>query len=363
MQIRDETDPQHPAPLDWTAIRERLEGERGAGYWRSLEQLADEPAFAEFVEAEFPSIAPQMDRRRFLQVMGASMAMAGLAGCSEPEKGVPYVVQPEKVIPGEAQWYATTVTFAGYAQPVLGRTHVGRPTKLEGNPDHPLSQGASTAIIQAAILQLYDPDRSQAPRFKGVDTTWDSFQLDASRLAERLDQQRGRGLHLLFGASSSPTLRRQLEELLQRWPEAQLYRHEPFEGDHYLAAERAFGRAVETHYRFEAAEWVLSFEHDWLGAGPRELPHALCWGERKRRAAKGDGEARLLVVESVPTLTGAKASERQRIEPETLQACLQALAAALGEGEGPALPLPAERQRWIEARTESPRRTLPDHCW
>ncbi len=349
MHIRDETAPQHPAPLDWTAIRERLEGERGAGYWRSLEQLADEPAFAAFVEAEFPSIAPQMDRRRFLQVMGASMAMAGLAGCSEPEKGVPYVLQPEKIIPGEAQWYATTVTFAGYAQPVLGRTHVGRPTKLEGNPDHPVSRGASTATIQAAILQLYDPDRSQAPRFKGVPATWDSFQLEASRLAERLDGKAGRGLHVLIGATSSPTLQRQFSEMLQRWPEARLYRHEPFEGDHYRTAERTFGRALETHYRFDAAEWVLSFEHDWLGLGPRELPHAVRWGERKRLAAKGEGEARLLVVESVPTLTGAKASERKRIEPETLQAYVQALSAALGEGDGPAQPLPVERQRWIEA--------------
>ncbi|WP_312514799.1 TAT-variant-translocated molybdopterin oxidoreductase [Stutzerimonas nitrititolerans] len=349
MTDRFDAQPQDRTPLDWKAIRERLEGERGPRYWRSLEQLADEPAFAAFVEAEFPSIAPQMDRRRFLQVMGASMAMAGLAGCGKPEQGVPYVLQPEKIIPGEAQWYATAVTFAGYAQPVLGRTHVGRPTKLEGNPDHPLSRGASTAIIQAAILQLYDPDRSQAPRFKGVDTTWDSFQLEVSRLAERLDRQRGRGLHLLLGAHSSPTLQRQLGELLQRWPEARLYRHEPFDGDHYRAAERSFGRPVETRYHFEAAEWVLSFEHDWLGAGPQELPHAVRWGERKRKAAGGEGEARLLVVESVPTLTGAKASERKRIEPEALQAYVQALAAALGEGDGPAQPLPKERQRWIEA--------------
>ncbi|WP_434457505.1 TAT-variant-translocated molybdopterin oxidoreductase [Stutzerimonas urumqiensis] len=349
MDTRHDANPQDRTPLDWAAIRERLEGERGPRYWRSLEQLADEPAFADFIEAEFPSVAPQMNRRRFLQVMGASLAMAGLAGCGKPEQGVPYVVQPEKIVPGEAQWYASAVTFAGYAQPVLGRTHVGRPTKLEGNPEHPVSRGASTAFTQAAILQLYDPDRSQAPRYKGVHSTWDSVQLEASTLAERLDRQQGRGLHLLLGASSSPTLRRQLGELLQRWPEARLYRHEPFEGDHYLAAERAFGRPVETHYRFEQAEWVLSFEHDWMGAGPRELPHAVRWGERKRRAADGEGEVRLLVVESVPTLTGAKASERKRIEPDELPRYLQALAAALGEGAGPAEPLPTERQRWIEA--------------
>jgi molybdopterin-containing oxidoreductase family iron-sulfur binding subunit len=352
MDIRDDATAPDRKPLDWAAIRERLEAERGPRYWRSLEQLADEPAFADFVETEFPSIAPQMDRRRFLQVMGASMALAGLAGCSKPEKGVPYVLQPENMVPGKAEWYASSVSFAGYAQPVLGRTHVGRPTKLEGNPDHPVSRGASTAVIQAAILQLYDPDRSQAPRFKGVDTTWDSVQLEVSNLAERLDRNAGRNLHLLLGASSSPTLRRQLGELLARWPEARLYRHEPFEGDHYRAAERAFGRPVETHYRFESAEWVLSFDHDWLGIGPRELPHAMRWGERKRRAAKGEGEARLLVIESVPTLTGATASERKRIEPDDLPRHVQALAAALGEGatdDDSIEPLPDDRQRWIEA--------------
>ena len=352
MDNRLDAQPREHTPLDWEAIRKRLETERGPRYWSSLEQLADEPVFSQFVEAEFPSTAPQMDRRRFLQVMGASLAMAGLAGCSKPEKGVPYVVQPEKTIPGEAQWYASLVAFAGYAQPVLGRTHVGRPTKLEGNPDHPASRGASTAIIQAAILQLYDPDRSQIPRFKGVDATWDSFQRVASELTERLDQTRGRGLHLLLPGSSSPTLRRQLGEVVQRWPEARLYRDEPYEGDHYRAAERAFGRPVETRYRFEAAEWVLSFEHDWLGTGPQELAHAVRWGERKRRAAQGEGEARLLMVESVPTLTGARASERRRIEPDELPRHVQALAAALGEGDGPDQPLSAAHQRWIEAAAE-----------
>lgn len=99
MDIRDDANSQHRTPLDWTAIRARLENERGPRYWRSLEQLADEPAFAEFVETEFPSVAPQMDRRRFLQVMGASLAMAGLAGCGKPEKGVPYVRQPENSSP------------------------------------------------------------------------------------------------------------------------------------------------------------------------------------------------------------------------------------------------------------------------
>ncbi len=334
-------------PLDYAAIRQRLEGQHGPCYWRSLEQLANEPAFAAFVEAEFPSIAPEMDRRRFLQLMGASMALAGLAGCGqEPEKGVPYVVQPEKVIPGEARWYASAVPFAGYAQPVLGRTHVGRPTKLEGNPDHPASQGAATAFTQAAILQLYDPDRSQAPKYEGHSSTWNAFQRAAVEQAARADAAQGRGLHMLMGANSSPTLQRQLAAMVARWPQAKLYRFEPWEGEAYVAAERALGRALESHYHFERAEWVVSFEHDWLGPGPRELPQAIAWAERKRRAARGDGEARLVVVESLSTVTGAKAANRRRVEPAQQRAYVQALVAALGGGDAP--PLPADAQHWID---------------
>ncbi len=334
-------------PLDYAAIRQRLEGQHGPRYWRSLEELADEPAFAAFVEAEFPSIAPEMDRRRFLQLMGASMAMAGLAGCGqEPEAGVPYVVQPEKVIPGEARWYASAVPFAGYAQPVLGRTHVGRPTKLEGNPDHPLSQGAATAFTQAAILQLYDPDRSQAPRHEGHISTWNAFQRTAVEQATRADAAQGGGLHVLMGANSSPTLQRQFAAMVERWPKAKLYRFEPWEGETYAASERALGHPLETHYRFEQAEWVVSFEHDWLGPGPRELPQAIAWSERKRRAARGEGEARLVVVESLSTVTGAKAANRRRVEPSQLRAYVQALAAALGGDAAPSLP--GDARQWID---------------
>lgn len=334
-------------PLDYAAIRRRLEGQGGPRYWRCLEQLADEPAFAAFVAAEFPGVAPDMDRRRFLQLMGASLALAGLAGCGgPPEQGVPYVVAPERVVPGEARWYATAVTLGGYAQPVLGCTHVGRPTKLEGNPQHPASQGAATAFTQAEILRLYDPDRSQAPRYLGRETTWEAFGRAAAELAAGLDARAGQGLHVLLGASSSPTLQRQLDALQARWPQARLYRFEPWEGQAYAAAERAFGRPLELRPRFERAEWVVSFEDDWLGPGPHQLAQARAWSERKRRAAHGEGEARLLVLESQPSPTGAKAAERRRIEPARLRVQVRALAAALGAGEAP--PLPEAERRWIE---------------
>ncbi|MGK9067325.1 TAT-variant-translocated molybdopterin oxidoreductase [Stutzerimonas chloritidismutans] len=334
-------------PLDYAAIRQRLESQHGPRYWRSLEQLADEPEFAAFVEAEFPGIAPEMDRRRFLQLMGASMALAGLAGCGqEPEQGVTYVKQPEHIIAGQARWFASAVPFAGYAQPVLGRTHVGRPTKLEGNPDHPVSQGAATAFTQAAILQLYDPDRSQAPKHEGHSSTWNAFQRTAIEQATRADAAQGRGLHVLLGANSSPTLHRQFAVMRERWPQAKLYRFEPWEGDAYMAAERATGRALETHYHFDRAEWVVSFEHDWLGSGPRELSQAMAWGARKRRAADGEGEARLVVVESLSTVTGAKAANRRRVEPAELHAYVRGLVAALGGGAAPTLP--DDIRQWVD---------------
>lgn len=334
-------------PLDYAAIRRRLENKAGPEYWRSLEQLAQDPDFGTFFDAEFPGLAPEMDRRRFLQLMGASMALAGLAGCGgPPEKGVTYVVQPEKTIPGQAQWFASAVDFAGYAQPVLGRTHVGRPTKLEGNPDHPISRGAATAFTQASILQLYDPDRSQAPQFAGRTSSWDAFTIVAAEQAERFDQTRGQGLHLLMGASTSPTLQRQLAQLLKRWPKATIHRYEPWEGQRYAATEAAFGAPLETHHFFDRAEWVVSIDDDWLGPGPHELINALRWSERKRRAALGDGEARLFVMEALPTVTGAKATERRRIEAGQSRQYLKALAAALGQGSAPKLAAP--EQQWID---------------
>ncbi|MDU9025161.1 TAT-variant-translocated molybdopterin oxidoreductase [Pseudomonas corrugata] len=333
---------------DYAAIRRHLEGKQGVHYWRSLEELTDDPAFERFIEVEFPDIAPQMDRRRFLQLMGASLALGGLAACGPtPGTAVPYVAQPEIIVPGKALWYATAVQFTGYAQPVLGCTHVGRPTKLEGSPEHPASQGACDAFTQAALLQLYDPDRSQAPRFKGVESSWDAFESDAATLQAECDHDQGQGLHILMGASSSPSLQRQLEKLIVRWPKASLYRFEPFEEGRYGPARLAFGRPVEIHYLLQNADLVLSLEDDFLGAGPKQTSQARAWANRRQAAARGDGESRLVMVQASPTLTGANATETRRVQPAQLPALVRALAAALGEGS--AAPLAAPDQQWVEA--------------
>ena len=154
-------------PLDFSVVREQLAGLEGQAYWRGLEALAESPDAQALIEAEFADVAPLMDRRRFLQLMAASIAMAGLAACGKtPEQAVTAVSQPVNLTPGVPAWYATAIPFGGVAQPVLGKTVAGRPIKLEGNPDHPVSGGACDAFTQAAILQLYDPDRSQVPRFQ-----------------------------------------------------------------------------------------------------------------------------------------------------------------------------------------------------
>ncbi|PMP76108.1 MAG: molybdopterin oxidoreductase, partial [Roseiflexus castenholzii] len=166
------------------ALRARLAQAEGREFWRSLDELADTPAFNELLKREFPRGAAEwrdpVSRRNFLKLMGASLALAGLSGCQfalkQPqEKIVPYVRQPEEIIHGRPLFFATAVTFAGFGVGLLVESHEGRPTKIEGNPDHPASLGSTDLITQAMILTMYDPDRSQAPTNAGQETTWDAF--------------------------------------------------------------------------------------------------------------------------------------------------------------------------------------------
>lgn len=324
-------------------------------YWRSLEALnlqalAEHPALMAQAQAEFAeAAAPEgMDRRRFLQLMGASLALGGLTACGPaPDTAVPYVFQPENTVPGIARWYATSVCLGGYAQPVLGRTHVGRPTKLEGNPDHPASLGRCDAFTQAAILRLYDPDRAPAPRQNGQESSWQAFIQHQQGVVRTLDATQGQGLHVLIGANSSPTLARQLQALKDRWPGLRGYRHEPFEGLGYAATQAAFGRPLETCPHLEAAEWVLALDADLLGPGPWQTANGLGWAQRRKAAADGQGEARLIVLEAGCSLTGANASERRQVAPGELRTYVQALCAALGEPDGGA-PLSPADQQWVQ---------------
>src|SRR5258708_10021317 len=175
------------------ATQEGKNGQAGKKYWRSLEELADSPAFQEFVAREYPQHAEEwndpVERRTFIKLMGASLALAGLSGCviQPPEKVIPYVKQPEEEVPGKGLFFATAYSLSGIATPLLVRSNEGRPTKVEGNPDHPSNPGATATDIfsQASILTLYDPDRSQTPLFRGETRAWTSFFAQIRGLIEK----------------------------------------------------------------------------------------------------------------------------------------------------------------------------------
>lgn len=327
----------------------------GRRLWRALEELAASPASRQAREAEFFQAfdgVTEAGRREVLKAMGASLALAGLAGCSaapHPD-ALPYVTQPGEDVLGTPRTYASAATFAGYAQPVLGVTYEGRPVKLEGLPEHPAAQGATDAFTQAALLGLYDPDRSKAPRRMGRAGDWAGFDAAMVENAARLDARRGEGFRLLTGATSSPTFARQLAELTQRWPLARWHVFEPVSQDLRLqATQLAFGRPLEIQPRLEACRVIVSFDDDLLGPGPHQVRNGRAWSRARRAFQQGEGEARLLVVEPAPTLTGAMAADRLIASADEVEAMLVALAARLGVGAAPALRLTARQAQWLDA--------------
>src|SRR5262249_1764347 len=249
------------------ALQDALGAARGKKYWRTLEELAESEAFQELMRLEFPAQAdiwPEgLSRRNFLMLMGASLALGGLSGCSvKPAPSVdvvPYVRQPEEMVPGKPLFFATAMTLAGAGVGLLVEQHMGRPTKIEGNPDHPDSRGATDLFHQASILTLYDPDRSQTVTLLGETTTWDAAlgelpvkgTASARRAAADLPAGGGAGLRVLTETVVSPTLHHQIRDLLDAFPDAVCHQYEPLSPDSaYSAAKTAFGRYVSTRYDF-----------------------------------------------------------------------------------------------------------------
>ncbi len=315
---REDVCPSKKGKLDLDSLREQInEANEKAGpeYWRSLEELAGSPAFQEALHREFPKGASEwvdsVSRRGFLKVMGASMALAGMTGCVRLplEPIVPYVRQPEDVIPGRPQFYATAMTLGGYASPLLVESHLGRPTKIEGNDKHPASLGGTDIFAQAHILGLYDPDRSQSVVSMGDQRSWQSF-LTAIRgplTAQKALQ--GSGIRILTPTISSPTLADQLRNFLKIYPQAKWHVYEPVNRDNVLeGAKLAFGQPVETRYDFEKADVIVSLDADFLYAGfPGNVRYIRDFAKRRNPDGKMN---RLYVIESTPTTTGAKADHR-----------------------------------------------------
>jgi len=228
----------------------------GKKYWRSLEELADTPEFREYLHREFPEQASEWNdpkgRRDFLKLMSASLALAGVGACTRQpaETIVPYVKQPEEIVPGRPLFFATAIPFAGIAQPVLVESHMGRPTKIEGNPEHPASLGATDAITQASILNLYDPDRAKTLGFRGEVRSWSAF-LNAVQTALAAQKARGgAGLRFLSGAVTSPSLSETIATILRDSPQARWHQYDPVLRD----GGRVTGSAGTALYHFDKAD-------------------------------------------------------------------------------------------------------------
>ena len=287
----------------------------GPQYWRSLEELAGSPEFQEALHREFPKNASEwldtVSRRGFLKVMGASLGLAGMTGCVKLPKEtiVPYVRQPENIVPGRPKYYATALTLGGYASPVLVESNMGRPTKIEGNDLHPASQGGTDIFSQAQLLTMYDPDRSQNVISMGDQRSWGGF-LTAIRgpLAAQKSLQ-GAGIRILTTTISSPTLADQMRTFLKNYPQAKWHVYEPINRDNVLeGAKLAFGQPVETRYDFSKADVIVSLDADFLYAGfPGNTRYIRDFAKRRDPDGKMN---RLYVIESTPTSTGAKADHR-----------------------------------------------------
>ncbi len=344
-------------------IRERLaQPHDSKQFWRSLEEVANTEAFQKFLAAELPhqmaaSIAEAArggsTRREFLKLMGAALAMAGLTGCSpqQPrETIVPYVIAPETIVPGKPLFYATSINLGGYAFGVLAENHLGRPTKLEGNPQHPASVGGTNALVQAALLGLYDPDRAKVVTRGGQINTWESFLDELNPRLETLAANGGAGLHLLTGTITSPTLGSQMAALRQRFPQAVWHQYEPVGNDNVTAGtQMVFGQPMTPVYHFERAQRILSLDADFLFAQPGSVRYARDFIDLRRVWSQPEMN-RLYVVESTPTITGAKADHRLAMQASQIERMARSLANAveLPFAVDAGQPLANAQARWLE---------------
>jgi MoCo/4Fe-4S cofactor protein with predicted Tat translocation signal len=351
----------HEGPLDLAAVRAKLQSKTGKQYWRSLEELAEDPQFEELLHREFPRQAPSewdesVDRRDFLRLMAASLAFAGLSGCGRtPEQYiVPYVKQPDGMILGKPLFYATVMPFGADAIGLLVESHEGRPTKIEGNPSHPSSLGATNAFAQASVLNLYDSDRAQTVTNYGEIRTWAQFLDAAQAIAAETKSTNGAGFRILTGTITSPTLAAQIQSLLTLYPQAKWHQWEPAVGDGPReGAKLAFGNYLNTVYRPEKADVILSLDSDFLGSGPGHIRYAREFSRRRKLDQyaeidrRGVEMNRLYVVEPTPSVTGATADHRLPLRASDVALFARALAGKLGLGGTASVSTDAEK--WLDA--------------
>ena len=338
--------------LDLATAKEQIEQTTGPEYWRSLEELAGTEEFQEMLHREFPKGASEwlddFSRRGFLKTMGASMALAGLTGCTRMPitEIVPYVRQPENVIPGRPMFYATAFTLGGYASPILVESHLFRPTKIEGNPQHPASLGGTDIYAQASLLDLYDPDRAQNITYLGDVRSWNAF-MEAVRGPMSVQKSiAGSGVRILTQTVTSPTLAAQIRSYLEANPQAKWHVYEPINRDNvYEGAKLAFGEPVETRYDLSKADVIVSLDADFLYAGfPGSTRYTRDFAARRNPDANMN---RLYVIESTPTSTGMKADHRLPVKASEIENFARALASAVGVSAG--ADASGEEQKFVSA--------------
>jgi len=341
--------------LELSTVRARLAEKRGPEFWRSLEELADTPEFEEMLQREFPRFASEwpegVSRRRFLQLMGASVALGGLTACTRqpPERIVPYVNQPEELTPGKPLFFATSMPFEGFATGLLAESHEGRPTKVEGNPEHPASLGGTDLFAQASILQMYDPDRAQVVKHLGRIRTWDAFLTDVRALLDGQQRWNGAGVRLLTPSTSSPTLLQQIQAFQSRLPQAKWVTWDAVTRDgERQGTAAAFGRPLMPRYDLSQADVILTLDSDFLTQGPGCVRYARDFAARRRPEPGSTDMSRLYAAESVPTNTGTLADHRLSVAPRRVAMAALEIARQVGVAGIPVA---------VEAGTESDRAT------
>lgn len=328
-------------------------------YWRSLDQLAETEEFHSFMEKEFPQHVEEVkanpvSRRKFLKLMGASIALAGMAGATactrQPtEKIIPYVLPPEEIVPGKPLYYASAYVHDGVANGILVESHMGRPTKVEGNPEHPASLGSTNVFAQASVLTMYDPDRSQSVIRRGRITTYDAYLNELNEALSNQVEKQGGGIRVLTGTITSPTLHGQIEALLARHPGARWHQYDPVTLDNAREGSLlAFGEMVTTRYDLKKADVVLSLDGDFLSEGPGAVRYSRDFASRRDGNDPGNMN-RLYVIESTPSLTGAQADHLLNRRAGEIEELARKIAAGLGVSVSAGAEGDEDTRRWVSA--------------
>jgi molybdopterin-containing oxidoreductase family iron-sulfur binding subunit len=336
-----------PAPMTLEVVREKLKGVRGKKYWRSVDELANTPEFQEAVEREFPGSphawGDDVSRRGFLKFMGASAALAGLAGCTkQPDEPIyPYIKQPEDLILGKPNYFATAHPFVTGAVPLLVKSDQYRPIKIDGNPEHPYNQGSSDPFTQATLLYLYDPDRSQHVKFHDENREWAEFAVEFRNKV--ISTKDGTGIYFLSETITSPTLARQWKEVQAKYPKITLVQYDP------AIAGTALANGLNVQYDLADADVIVSLDADFLSGAAFPGFHKLVrqYAERRKSPEKLN---RLYAIESTPTTTGLKAEHRLGLRASEIPAFTAELAKAVGvPGEPSAYAWTEEQKKFLAA--------------